>query len=202
MERLIRLLEVISVRYQTIGKGRPGRMESLGGRTAMLIKDGKVTSATQALATLQELYVADDVFKKDFALKVLIDPKKARYILTRLERQSLLRGGTSLPDELTPENTTLEHVFPKNPGAAWDAELKADHKISRDCLNRLGNMCLLPEVNRALGNKSFAEKKLVFAQSRQRLTNKLVEYDQWGRAQITRRQEWMSELAVAEWRFQ
>jgi hypothetical protein len=71
-----------------------------------------------------------------------------------------------------------------------------------EMLPRLGNMCLLPEVNRALGNKKREDKWEQFARSRLRLTNTICQYDSWGREQIEKRQGYMAELAVAAWRFQ
>jgi Protein of unknown function (DUF1524) len=71
-------------------------------------------------------------------------------------------------------------------------------------LNRLGNMCLLPEVNRALGNKAWEEKLEVFKKSRLRTTNTidLNSYPAWGTKAIEKRQGHMAELAAAAWRFQ
>ena len=42
MERLLWLIECVAVRHQLIGKRRPGRVESLGGRAAKDIFDGKI----------------------------------------------------------------------------------------------------------------------------------------------------------------
>lgn len=154
IERLLHLLEVIAVRFQLIGRGRPSRMESLGGRAAREIWDKKITSASEVRTVLAELYVPDEDFKQRFKTKFETDGKKARYILTVLERQSLQREGLTFADELVPSNVTLEHVFPKSPQAHWKVETDSDPKLA-DMLHRLGNMCLLPEVNRALGNKPY-----------------------------------------------
>ena len=202
MERLLHLLEVIAVRYQLVARRRPGRIESLGGRTAHEITEGKITKAAKVHSELRELYIEDSAFRNDFAVKSEKEGKKARYLLSGLERQSLLRAGETFADELVPGNVTLEHIFPKSPGEYWSAEVENDPQLAADCLHRLGNMCLLPEVNRALGNKRFPDKKDVFGKSRLRITQSVAEYDSWGRAAIEKRQKHFAELAVAEWRFQ
>lgn len=202
-ERLLRLLEVIAVRFQLVYRGRPGRIESLGGKAAREIWDGKMTTATELKSALSELYVSDDEFKQRFKAKTETDGKKARYILAGLERQSLLREGVTYADELVPGNVTLEHIFPRSPQGFWKDEIAADSKLS-GMINRLGNMCLLPEVNRALGNKPWAEKLDAFSKSRLRTTNTInaETYPTWSSAAIDKRQGYMAELAAAAWRFQ
>ena len=100
-------------------------------------------------------------------------------------------------DELVPGNVTLEHIFPKSPQAFWAQETASDTKLP-GMLHRLGNMCLLPEVNRALGNKFE-----VFKKSRLRTTNTVnaTAYEKWGSAAIEKRQGYMAELANAAWRY-
>ena len=203
MGRLLHLLEVIAVRFQLVGRGRPGRIESLGGRAARDIWDNKITTASEVLSILRELYVSDDEFKQRFRTKTETDGKKARYVLAVLERQSLLREGKTYVDELIPGAVTLEHIFPKSPQAYWNEETTRDGNLTR-MLHRLGNMCLLPEVNRALGNKPWDEKLEVFKKSRLRTTNTVEadQYPRWGSEAIAKRQGYMAELAAAAWRFQ
>jgi hypothetical protein len=202
MERLLWLLEVIAVRYQLVRRGRPGRVESLGGRAAREIFEGKITTATQVLNVVDELNIPDAEFKGLFATKTEKDGDKARYLITGIERQSLLRTAEALADELVPGNVTLEHILPKSPNDHWSKEINNDPHLAREMTNRLGNLCLLPGINQKLGNKSWDEKKAVFAQSRLHTTNKLTQYDKWGRAEIEQRQSYMAELAVQAWRFQ
>jgi hypothetical protein len=84
---------------------------------------------------------------------------------------------------LIPGDITLEHVFPKSPKEFWATEVSNDPKLS-EMTNRLGNLCLLTDVNRALGNKSWKDKLAVFEKSRLRMTNTIdsATYPQWGRA--------------------
>lgn len=202
MERLLRLLEVIAVRYQLVERGRPGRMESLGGQVAREIFANKITTATKVRADLDELYIPDSEFKRKLFSKTEGQSAKARYLIVGIERQSLEREGKTYPAELVPGSVTLEHILPKNSGTNWKAETDADEKLVEDMLYRLGNLCLLTDVNRELGNAPFAEKRKFFARSRLNTTKNVAEYETWGRVQIERRQKHMAELAVTRWRFQ
>lgn len=166
------------------------------------IWEGKITRTAQVRAVLDELYISDAEFKQRFKTKVETDGERARYILSTLERQSLLREGATYVDELIPGDVTLEHIFPKSPQAHWAQEVTADPKLS-GMLHRLGNMCLLPEVNRALGNKGWSEKLDVFKKSRLNTTKNVdsTRYSKWGSAEIEKRQGYMAELATAAWRY-
>lgn len=202
MERVLRLLEVIAGRYQLVERGRPGRMESLGARTAKLITEGKIRTATQVLSELKELYIPDRDFESRFATKVERESKKAAYLMRGLERQTLLRAQDQHVRELIPGSVTVEHILPKSPKEGWRKELDEDPELLTDCLYRLGNLCLLADMNRSLGNKPFSEKKKVFLESKMRITSSVAKYEHWGRKQIDERQQHLAELAVAYWRFQ
>jgi hypothetical protein len=128
--------------------------------------------------------------------------KKAAYLLRGLEHQSLLRAQDKHANELVPSTiTTVEHIMPKSPGDGWKKETAADPELHSECLNRLGNLCLLADANRALGNKAFAQKRLSYAASKLRTTNSVAKYEAWGRATIEERQGHLAKLAGSEWRF-
>jgi hypothetical protein len=201
VERLLRILEVVAVRYQLVFRGRPGRIESLGGRAAREIWEGKITKASEVFETIDELYISDSDFKNLFQTKTEKESKKARYLLAGIERQSLIRDGQTFKDELIPGNVTLEHIFPKSPDAYWMQQAKNDPKAAEEMTPRIGNMCLLTDVNRALGNKPWDEKATMFAKSRLNTTNRLTQYPKWGRTEIDDRQKHMAELANHAWRY-
>src|SRR5262249_5802239 len=140
MEKLLRFLETIAVRYQLIIRGRPGRIESLGGRAARDIWNNKMKKTSEVRAALSELYISDDDSKRRFVIHSEKNGTKARYILTALERQSLQSEGKTYLDELVPGDITLEHVFPKSPKEFWATEVQSDPRLP-EMTNRLGNLC-------------------------------------------------------------
>jgi hypothetical protein len=88
-----------------------------------------------------------------------------------------------------------------NPNGSWQTIIDQDATIANDCTYLLGNMCLLTNVNRSLGNANFIEKVNTFRQSDLILTNEIANYPDWNRASIERRQARLAQLATAKWRF-
>ena len=201
MERLLWLIECVAVRHQLVGRRRAGRVESLGGRAAKEIFEGEITTATEVFNSIRELYVPDDEFRLAFESFSESNGKKVRYLLAGLEQQSLQREAKTYSDELAPNNVTVEHIFPRSPSEQWRAVSGKDADWDDSLIFRLGNLCLLPGVNRELGNKSWEEKLEIYSRSRLNTTNKLTQYTEWGRSQIIERQRRLAALAVAWWRF-
>jgi hypothetical protein len=203
LERLLWLLETLIVRYQLIGGGRTGRLEISCASLAHAIHEGKIATAGAAKTHLRDIYPSDDEFKEAFRIKEETNSRKAIYLLRHLEIQAMRtknrrEGGI----EHDPRETlTIEHVLPKKPGEAWKQALARDSEFYEDCVNRLGNMCLLTSVNRALGNKAFDAKKTLFAQSDLVLTQEVAGYRRWDRRSVERRQARLAALATAVWRF-
>ena len=202
MERLLWLIECVAVRHQLIGRRRPGRVESLGGRAAKEIFDGKVTAATGVFVLIRELYVPDDEFKLAFESYEESSSKKIRYLLTGIERQQIARDNSTLSDELAPHLVTVEHIFPRSKTDHWKALANSDSEWTDNLTSRLGNLCLLPGINHSLGNKTFSDKLEAYKKSRLSTTRNLERYTDWGRKEILKRQRYMADLAVTAWRFQ
>lgn len=203
VERLMRLLEVLIVRYQLIGGGRTGRLEISCARLAAQIYDGDCNTATQAFGVLKDIFPTDDQFLESFRTKEETNSKKVRYLLSSLEIQARRRDmGAVSAAELEPSGSlTLEHVFPKSPADNWQDIQENDPEFAEEYTHRLGNLCLLTGVNRALGNKGFDEKRETFAQSYLLLTSEIAENSEWNRVTVEARQQRMARLAVAFWRF-
>ncbi len=113
----------------------------------------------------------------------------------------MLRGCTP-NDELTPFAVTVEHIFPRSPDAEWKVVSSADKDWDDKYVARLGNLCLLPGINHALGNKVFSKELEVYKKSSLNTTRKLEQYTTWGREKILARQKHMAQLAITAWRFQ
>ena len=120
-----------------------------------------------------------------------------------LERQARAAqvGGIAANELESSGSLTLEHILLKNPGDKWKKVLAKDTEFPDDCTYSLGNLCLLTNVNRALGNKGFKDKTAVFAQSDLLLTRNVAKYTSWNRKAVEQRQAYIAKLAVAVWRF-
>jgi hypothetical protein len=203
VERLLRLLEVIIVRYLLIVGGNPGQFETSCAVVARKIYTSEVKTAADTLQELRELYPADDDFRRSFEIAQERSPQKAQYLLRMLEREARRREFGAAAGELQPGAVSLEHIFPKNAGSEWDAVVSADAAIKDDCTYRLGNQCLLTErMNRQAGRRHFVQKVEFYQASDLRTTNHLTQYDEWNRNTIDARQNVLATLAVQAWRFQ
>ena len=202
MERLLRLLEVLIVRFQLIGSGRPGRLESTCGRLAVGIHRREIVTATQAYTEFRDIYPSDSDFQREFQNARNIENRKVQYLLNRLERQARRAANMPGANEFVPKSSTVEHILPKKPGSDWKRVIDEDREIVEECSTMLGNLCILGNVNKELGNKSFSEKKPAFKESTLVTTSEVTEYPDWDRAAIERRQAELARYAVAAWRFQ
>ncbi|MCG5531608.1 DUF262 domain-containing HNH endonuclease family protein [Halorhodospira halochloris] len=204
LERLLWLLEVLIVRYQLIGGGRTGRLEMSCAALAVKVWNGDVTSAKAASDELSDIMPNDNEFQEAFRYKEERNSRKASFVLSKLEKQARsTRKDDVAGGELKPSGSiTLEHILPKNPGADWSSETESDPDLVEDNLYRYGNLCLLSNVNRKIGNKGFQEKKATFARSEILLTNMVSEYNQWTRQEIDLRQAHLAKLARTVWSFQ
>lgn len=94
----------------------------------------------------------------------------------------------SRPDMLD-KHLQIEHIMPQKLNDAWKAELGADYEsIHSELVNTIGNLTLIRH-NQELGQKSFAEKKMIYINNAglQIAKNDIVECDKWGEQEIRRR---------------
>lgn len=202
MERLVRLIEVLAVRYSLIQRGRPGRIESLGARAAKNILSGDIVSASALRKELDELYIDDESFEANFATFEEGTSKKSRFLLRRLEQEARKRQEQAHSTELAPAQVTVEHIMPKRPNSWWQSHIGDENEeFHEQYINRLGNMCLLSTINSKLGNKDFPAKKDAYSKSGLILTKKVAGYEDWRGTQIDNRQKYLAGLAVSHWRF-
>lgn len=183
MGRLLRLLEVVIVRYQLIGGGRTGVLEIATANLAEKIWSRTVTTTSAAVAELRSVYPLDAEFQAAFAEKMEPSGPKTQYLLRKLEaeerRQQL--GGMA-PEIDVGLNLTVEHVYPLNPGLGWE-EIQAEDEDG-DLSTHLGNTCLLSRVNTSLGNSPFDTKRPVYATSELLLTKAISARERWNRQAI------------------
>jgi hypothetical protein len=203
MERLLRLLEIVVVRYQLIGGERTGALEISCAKLAKGIFDGEVTTATTAKGVIADVYPTDDDFQAAFATKQETNNQKAQYLLRGLEEERRRQAhGKMAGEEALGDALTIEHILPRSPSDEWAAVVDKDPDIAEDCASMLGNLCLLTKVNQTLGRLPYPEKRKIFAQSGIMLTNEAGAYESWSRQAIKHRQAAMAKLAVSAWRFQ
>ncbi|MGO4726943.1 MULTISPECIES: DUF262 domain-containing protein [unclassified Inquilinus] len=202
MERLLRLLEVVIVRYQLIGGGNTGKLESSASIIARKIFAGELTSATAVFQDFRDIYPSDEEFRQNFLIKQERNNARAQYYLRKIEAEAIRLDRGIMAQELQPGSLTVEHILPKNPADEWKDVIVKDPDTVEESVFRIGNLCLLTQVNKDLGRKSFSDKRKVFGESSLLTTRMVADVDLWDRSAIERRQEHLAKLAVSAWRFQ
>lgn len=199
VERLLAHLQILIVRFQTVGKGRTGLLEIACARLAKGIATGELKSPQSAWNDIAYLVPNDEDFRQAFMRYNETNALRARYVLGELERTAS-RGKSGRDQELVPSDAlSLEHVLPRNPGNEWSIGLKG--RELRELALMIGNLCLLdPQANRQMGSKGFTVKRdKLYASSSLILTHDLASYEDWNSSTIAKRQERLAALAVSTW---
>ena len=97
--------------------------------------------------------------------------------------------GDRVPRYLIDDRSSVEHVYPKNPGNNWLVfEKGMDIENAATLLDMTGNLCVLPQDE--LGNASFEEKRKSYQRLRNcKFANEIASVRQWTPDQIRARTE-------------
>ena len=205
VEKLVKHLVVLILRYQLIGRGRTGKLEIQSALVSEGIYSGKHGSAKSVWDRLSTILPSDDEFDDDFSRYVETKAALARWILRELEIQKWLDENQGKSLQTTPiadaDLVNLEHILPKNPNQEWKHVISVDHDIVSDCLNRLGNLCLLDKPsNKTEAAGGFVKKSAKYAKSEFLLTKAIAhDFKEWNRTVIDSRQQQLSKLALKRW---
>lgn len=196
---LLRIIAVISMRYNVIGAQQAGEQERVYSALAVRITQGVAVTFASIVEGLKAVYPNDEQFRAAFAAKELKttqsrNNKIVRYILCEIEHQD-----TGVRPDRESATFTVEHILPQNPGPGWEHFSEAE--ISAN-VYRLGNMTMLERgANGDIANEPFASKKVVFASSEYAMTRSIAATeDNWTIQDIDRRQRKMANAATAIWR--
>ena len=196
MEKILRMIVVITFRYNVIGKLNPNDLEKAYNRTAIKISEGKITTLETIFRELKSIYVPDDNFVSDFtyiSVNTRRNKKLAKYILVNIENH--LSGSDYDYDT---GDITIEHILPENPSSEWFDNFPEDEM--ENFVYRLGNLTLLESTkNRKVGNEPFFKKVDIYKTSKFQLTSN-ISFDEWNKETITKRQKYLASLAKQIWR--
>jgi hypothetical protein len=198
VEKLIRVIVVLSMRYSIIGSLGPGNIEKAYSDAAIHIREHKINKAAKIFAELKAIYPDNARFRADFELKEITKPKLARYILSEITNN--LADGEIFEITEDERKSTLEHIMPKSKTQHWVTAARDDDAY-REYVNRIGNLTLLERAhNKAAANSAFTEKKKkAFSKSRVPLTSDLCKFAQWTTTEIEQRQRELATAALKVW---
>ena len=204
MERLLNHLVILTIRYQTIGRRRTGRLEIASARIAHGISKGELNTPHKVWKEYLSIVPDDEEFVEDFGRWSDNKSARARYILAELEKAEFKQSHDGADPEKSPlwEELTLEHIFPTNPSNEWSDEVKKFPEIRQEYLHRLGNLCLLQKKpNKAASSKGYSHKKEhLYSKSDLALTSGISQtYSKWDPASIDHRQKQLGSLILLAW---
>jgi uncharacterized protein with ParB-like and HNH nuclease domain len=198
--KVLNAIVAISFRYNVIGKLQTNEMEKAYNNTAVKVYNATLTSATQIIDDLKDLYLDDETFKRHFELKSINtsnsqQKKIARYILYKIEGQ--------LPDgiktDYTTDDGTIEHILPENMSSHWSEIFNAEEHLRN--VYMLGNLSLLENSknSKEAAQKPFADKLKVYQTSRYALS-KHITGAEWNIKMIQHRQAGLAKTACGIWK--
>jgi hypothetical protein len=193
--KLLEILVVISFRYNIISGMNPNEQEKTYNQIAVKLYGGEVNTLTGIKTILKNIYINDEQFKSNFAVKSINTRSRKRlvkYILAELEEDA-----SQIAIDFNSSRVTIEHVLPENPGDDWNHLSFDDQK---EAVYLLGNMVLLENnINRDVGNAGFKTKKAQYCNSKYQLP-KDIDADVWDLQAIKKRQQNMALRAAHVWR--
>ena len=202
-EKLVWLLEIVTVRWQIIGGGRTGAIEIACARLAQRIWSGDIARTDEARAALGGIYTSDTDFRVNFETKSGLTNQKTVYVLRAIETEERKRRLQAEAAEVEiSQSLSVEHILPKSPGAEWEEKIARDPELAAECTLKLGNTCLLTGTrNREVARRGFETKKSVYAASSLLSTQRIALYETWERGTIQKHQQWLASRAVNVWKY-
>lgn len=174
------------------------RMEIMMAEIAYDIYEGNLADSKTICTAIREGYngkegmVSDEEFAQQFQKWATKNKDIIRYVLRRIH--SYLDKN----NEININNTEvhIEHIMPVN-NSKW----KVDEQIHEEYLWRLGNLALLSEkLNVAISNDVFDKKKDKYKKSKIEPNQEIAKEKVWGKAQIEKRQQMLTEVALKIWK--
>lgn len=133
----------------------------------------------------------DKIFKLGLVHKNLYDMKLTRWLLEKIENQD---------NELILDMSKLsiEHIMPQAITPYWQEQAGVEGEEYTQLINTLGNLTLVTKVdNSHAGNKDFASKKAIFADTLHiKLNKQLYELKSWTASSIARRSGELSNIII------
>ncbi len=194
-EKFCKYVLAFCMRYNVICNLPPNQLEPFYSKLSHSIS--KKPSLNDIKMKFKKSYVDDERFKKSFAYKSMVEPKKAIYILSSLENH------INKSNRIHSEDYTLEHILPKKEptdDTYWSEQFR---NSKQQDIEKLGNFTLLRKKdNEKASNGSFDEKKEIYKKNTLKILQKICEYKDWNHKSILDYQHWLADIAVEKWNIQ
>lgn len=95
--------------------------------------------------------------------------------------------------------TTIEHIMPQTLSGEWETMLGSEWaSIHRDWLHTIGNLTLTG-YNPELSNRSYLDKRAIYALSHFELNRYFASFESWGQPMISDRAQYLFDFALQLW---
>lgn len=199
IQKTIPALVSWSVRGLISGVMGKGAAETAFCDAAVKIRAGAIKTKDDLSAAFSNLIPRDSAFSSTFSTYRTTSNSFARYLLLAIERHLL---GEKQPEFVPNDNVdeiNLEHILPRRAKVIDWPNFTSD-EVSFHSI-RIGNMTLLKEKkNNSLGNKPYAIKQPVLADSKMAVNSQFSGQAEWDKADIEARQHSFAALAPKIWK--
>ena len=199
-ERFLKLIVIISFRYNVICGLNPNELEDAYSRITQLCNNANEYRYDKIINSLKNIYPTHAQFVAAFKAKIFV-VKKSRLVIYYILK-SLETGLIDTDPAKAELNCTIEHIVPTNPAEGqWSA---FDQNALESFASRIGNLLQLEELfNRDIGNREFKDKKPIYAKSIYRLTREVAEKNRdWTVSHIESRLDDMAKQASNLWKIE
>ena len=200
---ILKTIESYIFRNLTICNNTANSTETFFAEVAKEIFDGIMTTPDEIISRISKKIIDDETFSAMFRKWSAkpSDKDVIRYILRNIHyyiEEKTPKGGHEII--LDNNDVHIEHIMPVEASKYWS---DIDEDSHSQLLWRLGNLALLGELkNKSALNKPFAEKKIIYAESKIEPNKDLAKYDTWGEKEIEERQELFTKYALEIWKKQ
>ncbi len=193
---ILRVITVVSFRYNIIGRKNPNNMERVYNEVAQKIFKKNIVKKSEIIESLKSIYISDEDFRNIFKTKELTtggrNKKLVKYILTKIENHI-----SNSDHDFNDANFTIEHILPENFPKIWDEEFENN---ANKFVYRIGNYTLLEDKkNKLCGTQIFMDKKEIYESSRYKLTKDFLSYSEWNISNLNSFQDKLAKQAISIW---
>ncbi len=206
LEKILWLLLVLTVRFQTIGRKRQGILEKTCAKVAKSISDMGSVDIPNIYAQISEILPSNDEFYQDFKSYKETNKKKSIYFLSTLEFAEQNRTYSEIWENIdsilgSRSNVSISYILPK---AGLELNYDTSTPFSEDLLDKtdsLFNQILIDSfINIRLKDSGFDAVKSEYAQSSFWTTREISDYQEWNIESFANRVDKLSEIAVQTWK--
>ncbi|MFI6603523.1 DUF262 domain-containing protein [Nonomuraea sp. NPDC050536] len=199
--KLINRIAAWSVRAWFAGRLGGGTAEEVFCEAAKGMSEGAVNSQADVFEIVRKIVPDDKEFKRAFMGYGPIQPGRAKYLLSQIERQHELALGLNAEAAVdwSGKSVSVEHVIAQSSGRD---RFSSDKEFERFLAQRdtLCNYTLLERsLNRNLGDAPFEEKVTAFKQSKFSITRHLGRGETWDVDSNEKRASELAQLAIRAW---